>query len=478
MSNSEKNILDNQLKLSNGKIITFNLQQVEALDRINRWLKSDKQFFTLMGYAGTGKSTIVKKMLDSYYYGVVVSAPTHQAKKIIANTTGKDAKTLQSLLGLRPDVEISEYNPNQPIFSPIAVSKIRDYNLVVLDEGSMVNKSLFELILTKVSGSNTKVLIMGDPAQLPPVQEVTSPVFTHPDVETYELTVVERQSFGNPLMPIYDTLRNNLSSFDGCITRKSDINNNGDGIIFTVDKNEFRELLFSKFKSNEFKNDSDYIKGLAWRNSTVMASNKIIREELFGTNADIVEVNDILRGYRTITNERQNYNIIENSADYRVMSKSNLEENSYGIMGHRIKIREDIGNGKFKYDDIFIVDVKNYDNIHLYAKTHDLLRDVAKTNKKLWKKYYEFRRNNILMENIDQHENGSFRSSYDIIVRDIYYGYFITIHKSQGSTYKYSAVIESDLNLNTDIVERNKLRYVALSRPTSMAIVLTTKLDF
>ena len=126
---------------------------------------------------------------------------------------------------------------------------------------------------------------------------------------------------------------------------------------------------------------------------------------------------------------------------------------------------------------MFIVNINDHENLHRYAKLHDQLRDTAKSNKKLWKKYYEFRRSNLLMENIDKYENGLLRSSYDIIVRDIYYGYFITIHKSQGSTYKFSAVIESDLNLNPDIVERNKLRYVGFSRPEKACFVLTTKVD-
>jgi exodeoxyribonuclease-5 len=403
--NELKKLEKNQLRLPSGKIITFNSQQSEALNRINKWLESDKSFFTLMGYAGTGKSTIVKKMLDSYYYGVVVSAPTHQAKKIIANTTGKEGKTLQSLLGLRADVEVSEYNPNSPIFNPIAPSRICDYNLVVLDEGSMVNKALFDLILSKVIGHRTKVLIMGDPAQLPPIGEQISPVFIHPDIETFELTVVERQSFGNPLMPVYDALRNNLTSLDGGINRISNINDNEEGILFTVDKSKFRELLFAKFKSEDFKNNSDYIKGLAWRNSTVTSSNKIIRDELFGSDVDIVEINDILRGYRTVSNEKLNYNIIENSADYCVTKKSNVETNVYGISGYRVTIREDLGNERYKYDNIFIINTTDHQNLHLYAKTHDFLRDTAKLNKKLWKKYYEFRRSNILMENIEHYEN-------------------------------------------------------------------------
>ena len=67
---NHKKIADNELILPNGKKIVFNDQQYEAIQKINKWLKSDKTFFTLSGSAGTGKSTIVKKILDNYRYGV------------------------------------------------------------------------------------------------------------------------------------------------------------------------------------------------------------------------------------------------------------------------------------------------------------------------------------------------------------------------------------------------------------------------
>ena len=66
---------ENQLRLPTGKIITFNPEQFDGLKKIKHWLQNGETFFTLAGYAGTGKSTIVKKVLDTYRYGVVVSAP-------------------------------------------------------------------------------------------------------------------------------------------------------------------------------------------------------------------------------------------------------------------------------------------------------------------------------------------------------------------------------------------------------------------
>lgn len=473
------NVNDNQLLLPSGKLITFNEEQFEGLRKIKYWLKNGKTFFTLAGYAGTGKTTIIKKILDGYHYGVVVSAPTHKAKKVAMNSTGKEGQTLHSLLGLRPDVDLDNFNPNDPKFNPIAIPRITDYNLVIIDEASMINQELYDLILDKTKDSRTKVLFMGDPAQIPPVGEKESVVFNQENStnEFHQLTKIERQNDTNPLAFVYDALRNNLLTLSGGFERRTRTNDLGEGITFTVNKREFRQAILNKFKSDEFKKDTDYAKVIAWKNETVMLSNKVIRTALFGDKTDIVEVGDILMGYRSVSGENQRYNIIENSADYRVVEKSTLEENAYGIQGFRVKLREDLARGLFRFQDIFLIDAKDHDNLHLYAQMHDFFRDMGKSNKKAWSKYYEFRRCNLLMKTIHKHKNGLYRSSGDIIVKDLDYGYAITGHKAQGSTYSHVFVMENDINDNWVLKERNQIKYVALTRPSISATVLTTKID-
>jgi len=476
----DKTEQDNQLLLPSGKLITFNSEQYDGLSKIRAWLKANNvTFFTLAGYAGTGKSTIIKKILDEYNWGVVVSAPTHKAKKVVMNTTGEDGMTLHGLCGLRPDVNLDEFNPNSPIFNPIAIPRITDYNFVIIDEASMINNELFELIKTLTKKCRTKVLFMGDPAQIPPVGEKESVVFTQTDIEIHWLTKIERQNDTNPLAFVYDALRNNLNRLDGGFERKSNMNDLGEGIVFTINKPEFRQKMLERFNDDAYKKDTDFVKLIAWRNDTVMTSNKIIRTELLGADKkDVIEIGDVLMGYRSVTSENQRYNIIENSADYRVMTKSDLEENHYGIKGWMVKLRENLPHGKFKFVDVFMIDTNDHDNLHLYAEMHDYCRDVAMSNKKMWNKYYEFRRHNLLMVTIEKFRNGTLRSSSDTIKKDLDYGYAITGHKSQGSTYSHVFVMENDINMNWVLKERNQIKYVALTRPSISATVLTTKIDY
>jgi len=470
-------MLENQLLLPTGKVITFNEEQTEGLKKIKHWLKNGQTFFCLSGSAGTGKTTLIKKILEGYRYGVVVSAPTHKAVNVIQNITNREGQTLHGLLGLRPDVELSEFNPNFPVFNPIAIPKITDYNFVIIDEASMINQELYDLILKETKDTKTKVLFIGDPAQIPPVGEKESVVFNQITNEFHQLTKIERQNDTNPLAFIYDALRNNLDRLDGGFERKSNINELGEGVTFIIDKREFRKAVFEKFKSEEFKNNPDWCKLIAWKNETVMLSNKVIRNELFGNKTDIIEVNDVLMAYRSISDEKRRYNIIENSADYCVVEKSLREENKYGILGYNVKLKETLLNGSFNFVNVFFININDHNNLHLYAEMHDYFRDMGKSNRKLWNKYYEFRRNNLLMKTIDRYRNGLYRESGNIIVKDLDYGYAITCHKSQGSTYAHTFVMENDINDNWLLIERNRIKYVAFTRPSISATVLTTKID-
>ena len=428
---------DDQLLLPNGKLITFNAEQYEGIKKIRAWIKKeDDNFFTLAGYAGTGKSTCVKKILDEYNWGVVVSAPTHKAKKVVINLTGEEGQTLHALCGLRPDVNLDEFNPNSPIFNPIAIPKICDYNFVIIDEASMINQDLYDLIKELVKKSRTKVLFMGDPAQIPPVGEKESVVFNQTDNEFHWLTKTERQNDTNPLAYVYDALRNNLDRLDGGFLRKSVMNDLGEGIIFTVNKMKFRIALLEKFRSDEFKKDTDFVKVIAWKNETVMASNKVIRTALLGDKTDVIEVNDVLMAYRSVSSDNQRYNIIENSADYRVMTKGDLEENQYEIKGWMVKLRENLAHGRFKFVDVFMIDSNDHENLHQYAEMHDFFRDMGMSNKKMWNKYYEFRRHNLLMVSIEKFRNGMLRNTSETIKKDLDYGYAITGHKCLSENSK------------------------------------------
>jgi hypothetical protein len=428
--NKKENITidDNQILLFNGTLITLNDEQYEGIKKIRAWLESTDKYFVLAGYAGTGKSTCVKKILDESSRNIIVSAPTHKARKVIESTTHHDGKTLHALLGLRPDLDLDDFNPNDPQFAPIASSTINDYGLIVIDEASMINQELFDMILTKTQ-AGTQILFMGDPAQIPPVGEKESVVFKDDNINCHWLTKIERQNDDNPLSFIYDSLRNNLEMKDDHYERITVLNNDGDGVIFTADKQYFRTSIIEKFKSLECRTSTEFVKVIAWTNAAVKNSNKIIRSNLFSDSAEIIEIGDVLMGYRTVSSEKVYTNIIENSADYRVLKKSNIKTNEYGILGYDTTIIEDFSRDRYSVKNVFIVNTYNFENKHKFAEIHDMLKNEAKQDKNLWKVYYKFRRENLILETIDKFRNGYNRSKFDVITKDLDYGYAITAHK-------------------------------------------------
>lgn len=446
------------------------IEKSRIVEQVCISVDSEDGLYLTDDYIVTHNTTVIKKILDEYDGNIVVSAPTHKAKKVVINTTGQEGKTLHSLLGLRPDLNLDDFNPNNPIFNPIALPKICDYSLVIIDEASMINKGLFELIKKQTKGMYTKIIFMGDPAQIPPVGEQDSIVFNPEDVNYYQLTKVERQKDSNPIMFIYDALRENLTFPYDSFDKETRMNDKGEGVIFTKDRNEFREMLFNSFKSKEYESDTDYCKLLAWTNKAVIKSNKLIRSNLFGLNSDIIEIGDVLMGYRSVAKSKYQ-NIIENSADYKVVKKSELTKNKYGLYGYQVQIRENLSTNSFSFENIFIVDSNNKNNLHNYAEEHDKLKFDAKRKKSLWNIYYKFRSENIILTSIHTYRDDSSREKSEIIVKDMDYAFAITIHKSQGSTYNHVFILEDDINKNWNVKERNQIKYVAYTRPQMKAIV-------
>ena len=149
---------------------------------------------------------MVKKILDEYPKKAIVSASTRKANAVISQAIATQGYTVHSLLGLQSDINLEDFNPNDPVFGQIKKATIRNYNLVVIDEASMVNAALFELIDSEVNNSLvTKVLFLGDQAQIPPVGDQLSPIFELKN--SCELTQLMCQASDNPLAPLNQQLR-------------------------------------------------------------------------------------------------------------------------------------------------------------------------------------------------------------------------------------------------------------------------------
>ncbi|MFC4893043.1 ATP-dependent RecD-like DNA helicase [Pseudofrancisella aestuarii] len=473
----QKNLLNKEkesLYLANGQKILLNKQQLAAISAIDSFLTSSKFFFLLSGYAGTGKTTIVKKVLEKYRGKAIVSASTKKASLVISQTTLFEGFTIHTLLGLRPDVKLEDFNPNDPEFSQIEPALLHRYNLIVIDEASMINSSLFELIKLEVNKSlTTKVIFIGDKAQIPPIGEDQSVVFEIEDF--YELTSLVRQKQSNPLVELSKELRSFLKHDelpDFILNRRTLINAKGEGVYFCSSNEEFREKISEYFKESNFRENINFAKLIAWRNKTVMKSNQIIRELIFGEETGLLEKGDILTGYRAVRDSVKKNFIINNCVDYKVSSISERVCNKEGIFGYNVSLLERSKTFKtFDEKYVFVVDHLDKINLHNYADIHDKLLLISRADKS-WLSYYEFRKNNLLMTDILVNLNGSIRAKSNEIKKDLDYGFAVTSHKAQGSTYNTVFILLKDILLNTKKQEMQQMLYVALTRSSNKVVIL------
>ncbi len=190
---------------------TPTVEQERLLKELSRFTLLSERFelFLLKGYAGTGKTTVISNLvnnLGSVGYRSVLLAPTGRAAKVISKYANRPAHTIHR------KIYFATRNPDGSVKLVLQKNKHRN-TIFIADEASMIpdrdsdlrtiaSRSLLEDFLRYVyTGKNCKLILVGDTAQLPPVNLLLSPaldvnVFIEQfklKVRTVELTEVMRQ---------------------------------------------------------------------------------------------------------------------------------------------------------------------------------------------------------------------------------------------------------------------------------------------
>jgi len=146
------------------KVNSLKEDQSKAFDAIRKWYNNPSDnFFTLSGFAGTGKTYLVKEILRSIVNKTVaLSAPTHKALKVVERETGMKGTTVHALHAIRPNVALETFDIDNPGFEPMGQDKFDQYDLIIMDECSMINSGLHSLNKRRAYEHNTKVLYLGE----------------------------------------------------------------------------------------------------------------------------------------------------------------------------------------------------------------------------------------------------------------------------------------------------------------------------
>ena len=204
-------------------------EQQGALDKVGAWhANSSQQVFRLFGYAGTGKTTLARHLAEQINGEVQFAAYTGKAAHVL-QTKGCPATTIHSLIyhpknksrerlirlrhemekekdpkvleKLRKEVQAEEEELSRPSFSLNRDSDIKFCKLVVIDECSMVGEQMGK----DLESFDVPILVLGDPAQLPPVR--SAGYFTN-NPPHYMLNEVHRQAKDNPIIRLATQVRN------------------------------------------------------------------------------------------------------------------------------------------------------------------------------------------------------------------------------------------------------------------------------
>ena len=175
--------------------------QEQAAATFLHWLAApaDGRPFVLSGYAGTGKTFLSMRLLAAAEAAGLcwtVAAPTHKAVGVLRRNLAQAGlsptwfpATIHRLLRLKlrrqGDLERCEETEQ-------TAGALEHLGLVLLDEASMVDAALLEITLRCAHPFRTRLVFVGDPAQLPPVGEPASPVFGMERAAAAELRHVVR----------------------------------------------------------------------------------------------------------------------------------------------------------------------------------------------------------------------------------------------------------------------------------------------
>jgi exodeoxyribonuclease-5 len=465
---------------------SLNKDQKESFNSLVDFITNpnDNSIYVLKGWAGTGKtytiSLLVRYVLEviqptRLWYKVGVTGPTNKSVRVIRKATGISSsrvqfQTVHKILGLSEKItqDGQQIFVNDGDFRP----QIKTLKLLIVDEVSMLNDDLFhELIKYRDS---LKIIFMGDPAQIPPVGRPDCIPFRDELLEGYgiktlNLNQIMRQKEGNPIIESSVKIRTNLNNFSTGISPDSNINSEGEGIEFinlnsTDSRSSFRRILESYYKTQKFKEDSEYCKIIGWRNKTVSSMNDLVRKVIYGEEAISSK---ILIGEKLIANSP----IIEKDT---ILFNTNDE---FSVVSFEVET-EDL---RFKVsdhpdDDYYHITLKHYETRVSYLdedeeEGHKTIQILHEDSEQEFKKLANILKVRAINK---KGKDKSWVVYYNFLRRyaDVGYGYSISAHKAQGSTYNTIFVLEDDIDVNWNIIERNRIKYTAYTRASKKLYVL------
>ena len=389
-------------------------KQKQGLEIAVERFKNKERYTVISGYAGTGKSTLVKFIIDALYQyeikeeDIVFTSFTGKACTVLQKKGNKNVSTLHKLLYR------SFPNPDGT-YSRIPVETIK-YKIVVVDEVSMVPMSMMKLL----ASYDAYVLCLGDPYQLPPIDKnEDNHLLDNPHIFLDE---IQRQAAESEIIQLTMKIRNHeeIPYFKGKevqIIKKEELNT---GMLMWADQ----ILVGTNSTRNSINNQ---MRNLLGRGDVPEDGDKII----------------CLKNYWEI-NSNENTPLINGTIGYLKDCFSNQIKLPYFVTGNVTRYIPVL------YSKIISETEEEYKELMMDKKL--ILEGEESLD---WKTKFKMSK--------------SFKYQH-LVPKEFAYGYAITTHKAQGSEWDKVLVIEEKFPYNKE--EHARWLYTACTRASEKLVLV------
>lgn len=465
--------------------ITYNKEQQSAIVNAVSFLKTNTdptQYYVIEGKAGTGKTTIAKEILKEFEdEQIYVAAVSHKAKGVIKSsfvddTRGKKFFSIAGLLGMKGindnDTQTTKFQVGLKV--PLLDNPPA---LLVIDEASMITEDVLKKIIDINSSLSRpfQMLFLGDIGQIQPIRDEQSEFYrTNKDLlnkksdifnskHKSKLITRVRQGEANPILPYADYFWENSQKENPelnptqHIVRNNQITDKG-SLLFSNSEGEVLNSVIKAVKNAVEKGLTNHVKIVTYHVNEKTELNQKIHEALFGKDSDYS------KGDMLILNSPYDLPDVnatmENSSEIQIKSIQDEDTDEFGVHTLYLETNGTAYTRTGNEQKDCVIQVVSRNDIGLYNQKLQELASYAKrqTNRALkkqaWSDFWEYK--------------GRYA--------DVDFGYAITAHKSQGSTYDIVVVDEKDImgTTATSNQEKSELIYTALTRPRKTAIVISS----
>lgn len=432
--------------------------QRSLFEKLDKFMNDEDErcIFILRGYAGTGKTSVLDafiKAAPTLNFNVSLMAPTGRAAKVMNQYTGKYASTIHRKIYIQ-----KEDSASGSLQFKLQKNKEED-TVYIVDEASMIsemremgtNGLLRDLVSYVFDGRNNKLLLIGDEAQLPPVNLYVSPAldtqhmegYYHARVFSHTLTEVMRQDAGSGILLNATNLRNHLA------------------------EEEIAVKLITKGYQDFFKMTSERVEdGIRYAYDKYGQENTII---LTQSNKNAVLYNQLIRN-------QINYSEAEiDNADVLMVVKNNYntlsEESSAGFLanGEFVKVKrlgreEEMHGFRFQHVTLSLVDYPNDPEFDTLIILDTLYSPAPSLSQEQNQKLYESVVQDYQWVKTAKERKQMIKEDKYMNALQVKFAYALTCHKAQGG--QWDAVFIDQYYIREDVQTPEFVRwlYTAVTR--------------